>query len=360
MSMAPARILVTGGAGYIGSHVLVELLGAGHDVHVIDSLATGRAAALDGARAIAGRDFGFSRVDLRDGAALGAALAAFRPDAAIHLAGLKAVGASVADPLGHASVNVAGTMGLLRALEQCGCRRLVFSSSAAVYGTPEALPVGEGHPLRPESPYGRSKAMVERILTDLAASDDGWSVAMLRYFNPVGAHRSARIGEDPKGEPSNLVPLLMRAALSGGGVTVHGADWPTRDGSGLRDYLHIADLARGHLAALDWTRASPGAEAFNLGTGRGATVLEMIAALVEASGRRVDYAIGPRRPGDVAASYADPRKAARLLGWRAESGLAEMCASAWAWAKANPGAYAASGHATSGSSATIGASEAAG
>jgi UDP-glucose 4-epimerase len=326
------RVLVTGGAGYIGSHALVELLAAGHDAHVVDSLVAARPEALERVRRIAGRDFGFTRADIRDGAAMQTLVAAFAPDATIHFAGLKSVADSVTDPLAYYDANVGGTLTLLKALQGSPCRRFVFSSSAAVYGTPAYLPLDEAHPLRPESPYGRTKQQIEGILADLAAADPSWSVAMLRYFNPAGAHPSGLIGEDPAGTPSNLVPLVAQVAAGRlARLTVHGDDYDTPDGSGVRDFIHVVDLVRAHLAALDWTGRARGCEAFNLGRGTGTSVLDLVRAFRAASGCPIPIAIGPRRPGDVALCWADPARAASVLDWRAELGLPEICASAWAW-----------------------------
>lgn len=330
------RLLLTGGAGYVGSHVLVELLAAGHTVTVLDSLVASDAAVLDRVRGLAGRDFAFVRADVRDGPALAAAVAAARPEAAIHCAGLKSPGESIRRPAAYRDVNVTGTRRLAEALAAAGCRRLVFSSSAAIYGPPEATPIPEGHALRPGTPYGATKRDAEAVLAAAAAADPRWSVALLRYFNPAGAHDSGRIGEAPWGAPVNLMPNLVAvAAGERPALVVHGGDWPTPDGTGVRDYLHVVDLARAHLAALDWTGRARGAEAFNLGTGRGVSVKEMAVALAAASGRAVPLEIAPRRAGDVASAYADPSKAARELGWRAERGIAEICASAWAWRMGN-------------------------
>lgn len=334
------RILITGGAGFIGSHTLIELVEEGHAAHVLDNLSNARPEGLARIAAFTGRSFEFTRADLRDEAALRGVVHRAAPEAVVHFAGLKAVGESVRDPLAYYDNNVGGTLMLIRALKASPCRRLVFSSSATVYGAPQRLPIDEAHPLRPASPYGQSKLMVETMLADLAASDPRWSIACLRYFNPVGAHPSGRFGEDPTGVPNNLMPYLAQVALGRRPeLVVHGTDYPTPDGSGIRDYLHVVDLARAHLAALRWTGRSRGCEAFNLGTGRGSSVLEMVAAFERASGRRIPLHIGPRRPGDVAASYADPSRAGQALGWRAERSVEAMCASTWAWARANPQGY---------------------
>ena len=344
------RILVTGGAGYIGTHTLVEVLAAGHDAHVVDNLSNSRPAALARVRQITNRDFGFTRADLRDEAALRGLVAEVRPEAVIHFAGLKAVGESVSDPLGYFDNNVGGTIALLRALQGSACRRFVFSSSATVYGDPDYLPIDEAHPLRVANPYGRTKLQVEEILRDLAAADPGWSIALLRYFNPVGAHPSGRIGEDPAGIPNNLMPFIAQVAVGRrAALNVFGTDYDTPDGTGVRDYIHVSDLARAHLAAVDWTAGGAagegvggegrGCEAFNLGTGRGTSVLEMAQAFGRAAGREIPVVLAGRRAGDVATCYADPEKAARELGWRAELGLAEMCASSWHWQSGNPEGY---------------------
>lgn len=334
------RVLVTGGAGYIGSHTLVELLGAGHEAHVVDSFANSSPEALVRVRRLSNRDFGVTRADIRDAQAMAAVVRGFGPEAVIHFAGLKVVGASVTDPLGYFDVNVGGTVTLLRALQGSACRRFVFSSSAIVYGDPDYLPIDEAHPLRTTNPYGRSKLQIEGMLADLAASDPDWSVALLRYFNPVGAHASGLIGEDPADIPTNLMPHVTEVATGRRArLTVFGDDYPTPDGTGVRDFIHVVDLARAHLDALDWTARAQGCEAFNLGTGRGTSVLELVAAFRRASGQPIPLVVGPRRAGDVAACWADPARAARELGWQAEYGIAEACASAWAWAERNPQGY---------------------
>ena len=336
------RILVTGGAGYIGSHTLVEILRAGHEAHVVDNYSNASPEALKRVRQLANRGFEATEADIRDAAALRRVVADFAPEAVIHFAGLKAVGESVADPLSYFEVNVGGTVALLQALRDSDCRRFVFSSSATVYGTPDYLPLDEAHPLRPESPYGRTKLQVEEMLGDLARSDPAWSIAMLRYFNPVGSHESGRIGEDPADVPNNLLPYVTQVATGRRErLTVHGDDYDTPDGTGVRDFIHVVDLARAHLAAVDWSATEGrGCRPFNLGTGRGASVLELVAAFRAASGQPIPCVIGPRRPGDVAVSYADPALAARELGWTASLGIPEICASAWTWASRNPQGYA--------------------
>ena len=336
------RILITGGAGYIGTHVAVATLAAGHEVHVIDSFVNASRAALDRVRTIAGRGFGVTEADLRDRAAVRAAVAGFAPEAAIHLAGLKAVGESVEQPLAYYDSNVGGSVVLLEALAAAGCRRIVFSSSATVYGEPAYVPIDEAHPRAAASPYGRTKQVVEMMLEDLAASDPAWSVALLRYFNPVGAHASGLIGEDPRGVPNNLVPFVAQVAVGRRPeVRIFGGDYATPDGTGVRDYIHVADLAEAHVAAIEWAAggqggAGRGAEAFNIGLGQGTSVLEIVAAFARAAGRPIPHAIAPRRAGDVAVCYADPRKAMARLAWRPTRGLDAMCESVWAWQSRNP------------------------
>lgn len=335
------RILVTGGAGYIGSHVVVATLAAGHEVHVVDNFANASRAVPGRVRTLAGRDFGVTEADLRDRGAVAAVVAGFAPEATIHLAGLKAVGESVEKPVAYYDNNVGGTAVLLEALAAAGCRRFVFSSSATVYGEPAYVPIDEGHPRGAVNPYGRTKEMIERMLEDLAASDPAWSVALLRYFNPVGAHESATIGEDPRGVPNNLLPFVAQVAVGRyPEVRVFGDDYDTPDGTGVRDYIHVVDLAEAHVAAVDWA-ATPGrgADAFNIGVGRGTSVLEIVAAFEKAAGREIPRVIADRRRGDVAACYADPRKAMERLGWRPTRGLDAMCESVWAWQSRNPDGF---------------------
>jgi UDP-glucose 4-epimerase len=333
------NILVTGGAGYIGSHTVLELLQAGHRVTVLDDLSNASAESLRRVARITGREAPLVVGDVRDEALLRRLLAGQRFDAVVHFAGLKAVGESV-EQLRYYDVNVAGTTTLLRCLGEASVRRFVFSSSATVYGDPERVPIDENARTGPTNPYGASKWMVERILADLAASDARWSIGVLRYFNPVGAHESGLIGEDPGGVPNNLMPFVSQVAVGRlPGLSVFGGDWPTPDGTGVRDYIHVVDLARGHLAALARTLAHRGAFTVNLGTGTGYSVLEMVRAFEAASGRPVPYRIVDRRPGDIAACWADPALAERLLGWRAELGLERMCADAWRWQEGNPEGY---------------------
>lgn len=335
------KILVTGGAGYIGSHACVELLQAGYGVVVVDNLCNSRREVCGRIERIAGRPVAFHECDVRDAAALRAVFREHAVGAVLHFAGLKAVEESVARPLDYYENNVGGTLTLCEAMAEAGVRQLVFSSSATVYGDPDAVPVREDHPLRPTNPYGRSKAMVESILQDLFRSDLAWKFALLRYFNPVGAHESGLIGEDPGDVPNNLMPFIAQVAVGRReALNVYGNDYPTPDGTGVRDYIHVVDLARGHLAALEKLATSHEVITANLGTGRGYSVLEMIDAFRQASGRDIPYRIVVRRAGDVAACYADPESAARLLGWRAERGLEQMCRDAWRWQSMNPDGYA--------------------
>ena len=336
------KILVTGGAGYIGSHTCLELLAAGCEVVVLDNLSNARQESLRRVAEITGRAPCFVRGDVRDESALRQVFAGHQIEAVIHFAGLKAVGESVEQPLRYYDNNVNGSLCLLRAMDAAGVRRLVFSSSATVYGDPHVVPIREDFLLSVTNPYGRSKLMVEDILRDLCLSDPRWQVALLRYFNPVGAHESGLIGEDPNGIPNNLMPFVSQVAIGKRPeVVVFGNDYPTPDGTGVRDYIHVVDLARGHLKALDALRNTQGALTINLGTGRGYSVLEMIKAFSLACGRELPYRIAARRPGDVAASYADPAYAAKVLGWRAERGIEQMCADSWRWQSRNPDGYGA-------------------
>ena len=334
------HILVTGGAGYIGSHTCVELLRAGHEVAVVDNLSNSREEAVRRVEELGGRPVRFFRVDLRERGALAEVFRAFPAEAVIHFAGLKAVGESVSLPLRYYENNVAGSLVLFETMADRGVKTLVFSSSATVYGDPHAVPIREDFPLGATNPYGRTKWMIEEILRDLHASDAAWRVALLRYFNPVGAHPSGRIGEDPQGIPNNLLPFLAQVAVGRRErLSVFGGDYPTPDGTGVRDYIHVVDLALGHLRALERLAASPGLSTYNLGTGRGLSVLEMVAAFEKASGREIPYQTTARRPGDIAVCYADPTRAREELGWVAGRGVDEMCADAWRWQAANPEGY---------------------
>jgi UDP-glucose 4-epimerase len=334
------HILVTGGAGYIGSHTCLELLAAGHDVTVVDNLDNCKEESLHRVRRLAGRELDFHRVDLLDRPALEQVFARRPVAAVIHFAGLKAVGESVAQPLRYYHNNVTGTLVLCQVMAAAGVKQLVFSSSATVYGDPETVPIREDFPTGAANPYGRTKHMIEIILRDLHAADAGWDIALLRYFNPIGAHASGEIGEDPHGIPNNLLPFIAQVAVGKRPeLAVFGDDYPTPDGTGVRDYIHVTDLALGHLKAVEKLAHQPGVITCTLGTGRGYSVLEMITAFEKASGRKIGYRIAPRRPGDIAQCYADPSLARELLGWTAARGIEEMCADTWRWQSRNPEGY---------------------
>lgn len=335
------RILVTGGAGYIGSHTCVELLEAGHEVAVIDNLSNSKATALERVQEISGRTLlEFLQADLRDREALSALLARHDFDAVIHFAGLKAVGESTEQPLTYYQNNLCGTLTLCEAMAEAGLKRLVFSSSATVYGDPAVVPIPESATLSATNPYGRSKLFIEEMLRDLHQADPEWRIAILRYFNPVGAHSSGRIGEDPNGIPNNLMPYIAQVAVGKlPRLRVFGDDYPTPDGTGVRDYIHVVDLALGHLAALERLQVGPGAPVYNLGTGRGYSVLEMLRAFEQAAGKSVPFDLVARRPGDIATCFADPSRAREELGWQAERDIAEMVDDAWRWQQQNPEGY---------------------
>ena len=333
------KLLITGGAGYIGSHTCVELLNSGHEVVVVDNLANSKAAALERVKEITGKDFSFCKADLLDREALDKVFAGERPDGVIHFAGLKAVGESVAKPLEYYHNNIVGTINLLEMMRKYDAKRLVFSSSATVYGDPASVPITEDFPLSVTNPYGRTKLMIEDILRDLYRSDDSWSIVLLRYFNPVGAHESGRIGEDPAGIPNNLMPYISQVAAGKlKRLRVFGKDYPTPDGTGVRDYIHVVDLAKGHIAALKKLSAN-GIYTYNLGTGRGYSVLDAVKAFEKANGLEIPYDVVERRPGDIAECYADPALAEKELGWHAEKDLVDMCRDAWNWQKNNPDGY---------------------
>jgi UDP-glucose 4-epimerase len=323
-------ILVTGGAGYIGSHACVELLNEGLDIVLLDNFCNSRVEAIDYIRAITGKDFPVYAVDIMHEAGLERLFAQERIEAVVHFAGLKAVGESARVPIEYYRNNISGALNLIKAMERAGCKRMVFSSSATVYGDNARLPFNEDWPTSATSPYAMTKLVIERILQDVAASDKAWGVALLRYFNPIGAHPSGLLGDDPMGIPNNLAPYIAKY-LAGRleSLSVFGDDYGTKDGTGVRDYLHVVDLAIGHLRALEYTRTHTGAEAFNLGAGRGYSVLEVVQAFERAAGKKIDYKVAPRRPGDIAEMYADTSKALALLGWKAERSLADMCADAW-------------------------------
>jgi UDP-glucose 4-epimerase len=333
-------ILVTGGAGYIGSHTCVELLSAGHEVVVVDNLSNASPEAVRRVEQITGKRAPLEVVDLLDAPALERVFAARRFEAVMHFAGAKAVGESVERPLHYFHNNVGGTLHLLQCMQRHEVKRLVFSSSATVYGEPAKVPVTEDMPLSATNPYGRTKLMIEDICRDLARSDAQWNIALLRYFNPVGAHPSGRIGEDPRGIPNNLMPYLLQVAVGRRPhLNVFGDDYPTPDGTGVRDYIHVVDLAKGHVAALDRLADNRGCLALNLGTGHGVSVLQMIGALSKAVGRELPYEVQGRRAGDIAITYADPSRARAQLGWKAELGLDAMCADAWRWQSQNPDGF---------------------
>lgn len=332
-------ILVTGGAGYIGSHTCVELLNAGHELVVFDNFSNSHPEALARVEKITGRKLNVVKGDIRDQGALEEAIHRFNCTAVIHFAGLKAVGESVEKPLDYYDNNVIGTHRLLQAMINCGVKTLVFSSSATVYGEPQFLPLTEDHPLSATNPYGRTKLVIEEMLRDLYRSDPSWRIGILRYFNPVGAHESGLIGEDPQGIPNNLMPFVAQVAIGRREcLKVWGNDYPTPDGTGVRDYIHVVDLAKGHLKALQ-RLDSPQCYAVNLGTGTGYSVLDVAKAFAEASGRPVPYEIAPRRAGDVAACYAEASHAEQLLDWRAERNLIAMCSDTWRWQSANPAGF---------------------
>ncbi len=334
------KVLVTGGAGYIGSHTCVQLLEAGYDIVVLDNLSNSSEESLNRVRKITGRDFKFYEADLLDCEATDAVFAENDIDAVIHFAGLKAVGESVSIPLRYYHNNITGTLNLLDIMSKHNVKRIVFSSSATVYGDPHTVPIKEDFPLSCTNPYGRTKLMIEEILRDLYVSDKEWNIAILRYFNPVGAHESGLIGEDPNGIPNNLVPYISQVAVGKlSCLSVFGDDYDTPDGTGVRDYIHVVDLANGHLKALEKISASVGVVTYNLGTGTGYSVLDMVRAFGKACGHDVNYKIAPRRPGDIGACFADPEKAERELGFRAEKNLDDMCRDTWRWQSQNPNGY---------------------
>lgn len=338
--MAKKNILVTGASGYIGSHTCVELLQSDYSVIAVDNLCNSSKESLRRVEQITCRSIPFYEADVRDRTALDSILAKERIDACIHFAGLKAVGESVTLPLTYFENNVAGSVTLLQALGDAGIKRFVFSSSATVYGDPQTVPIDESAPLSATNPYGRSKLMVEEIINDLARSDKTWSAGILRYFNPVGAHQSGLIGEDPRGIPNNLMPYVAQVAIGRREkLSVFGNDYPTPDGTGVRDYIHVVDLARGHVAALNRLFSKDGLFTVNLGTGQGYSVLDAVRAFEQASERSVPYEIASRRPGDVASCYASPIAARELLNWRAEKTLKDMCVDLWRWQSMNPNGY---------------------
>ena len=327
-------ILVTGGAGYIGSHTCVELLNAGYEVVIADNMNNAKPQALEAIRKITGRDFAFYEIDIRDRAAMEDMFSKESIEAAIHFAGHKAVGESVQKPLMYYDNNLYGFIVLAETMQKFGVKKLVFSSSATVYGMNNSAPFREDYPTSATNPYGYTKVMIEQMLNDICVADPDWAVCRLRYFNPIGAHESGLIGEDPNGIPNNLLPYVAKVAAGKlKELSVFGDDYDTPDGTGVRDYIHVVDLALGHLAALNYAETHTGAEAINLGTGHGTSVLEIVSAFEKASGRPVPYKICPRRPGDIATCYADTAKAAELLGWRAARNIDDMCRDGWNFAR---------------------------
>ena len=334
------RILVTGGAGYIGSHTTLELIKAGFEVVIVDNLSNSKEESLKRVSELARKSVDFFKSDLLDIDALKSIFSKYTIDAVIHFAGLKSVGESVSIPLHYYHNNITGTLMLLEAMKDANVKNIVFSSSATVYGDPERIPIIEGDKLGPTNPYGRTKYMIEEIMKDLYISDKSWNIILLRYFNPVGADKSGRIGEDPNGIPNNLMPFVSQVAVGKlKELSIFGNDYPTHDGTGVRDYIHVVDLAIGHIKALDKLRENPGVAIYNLGTGQGYSVLDMVKAFEKASGRKVPYKFTDRRPGDIAICYADPSKALKDLGWKAELGLEKMCEDSWRWQSMNPHGY---------------------
>ncbi len=331
-------ILITGGCGYIGSHTCIEMLKAGYDIVVIDNYYNSKPEALRRVKELSGKDFPFYECDIRDAEGLRKVFSAHKIEAVIHFAGLKAVGESVRLPLTYYDNNISGTVVLCQVMAEMGCKRMIFSSSATVYGTGNPSPLDENMPTGAcTNPYGRTKYFIEGILSDLCVSDPEWSVVLLRYFNPIGAHESGRIGEDPNGIPNNLMPYISQVAIGKlKQLSVFGNDYDTPDGTGVRDYIHVVDLACGHVKAVDYAMSHTGAEAINLGTGVGYSVMDLVKAFEKANGVPVPYIIAPRREGDVATCYSAPEKAAKLLGWKAERNVEDMCRDTWRWQSQNP------------------------
>ena len=334
-------ILITGGAGYIGSHTALELLNEGYDVVVFDNLSNSSQESLRRVEELTGKQVCFYEGDVQDEDALRAMFKEQKIDAVIHCAALKAVGESVQKPLEYYQNNISGTLTLLKVMREVGVKNIVFSSSATVYGSPEEMPITEACPKgQCTNPYGWTKSMMEQIMSDVQKADPSWNVILLRYFNPVGAHKSGRIGEDPKGIPNNLMPYISQVAVGKlEKLGVFGNDYDTPDGTGVRDYIHVVDLAIGHVKAINYIFTNPGLDVMNLGTGQGYSVLDMVKAFSKACGKEIPYEIKPRREGDIAMCYADPSKAAKVLGWKAERGLDEMCEDTWRWQSQNPGGY---------------------
>lgn len=333
-------VLITGGAGYIGSHTCVEVLNAGFDVVVVDNLYNSKEVSLKRVEQITGKSVKFAKVDIRDKDALRGVFTQNEIDAVIHFAGLKAVGESVRIPLDYYDNNIGGTITLCEVMKEFDVKKIVFSSSATVYGITDKMPLTEDMPLGAINPYGRTKLFIEEILRDLYASDNNWSISILRYFNPIGAHPSGQIGEDPKGIPNNLMPYISQVAVGRlPELSVFGNDYNTPDGTGVRDYIHVVDLAKGHVKAVEWVLENTGCDAVNLGTGNGCSVLELVSAFERVTGVKIPYKIVERRPGDAATVYADVSKAQKVLGWKAELNIDDMCADTWRWQKNNPMGY---------------------
>jgi len=333
-------ILVTGGAGYIGSHTCVELLEAGYDIVVVDNFSNSKPEALRRVKEITGKDFKVYAVDLLDREALDKVFSENDIEAVIHFAGFKAVGESVAIPLKYYYNNITGTIILCEVMQKYGVKKIVFSSSATVYGKPKSVPIREDFPLCPTNPYGRTKYMIEEILKDVYVADNEWSIILLRYFNPIGAHESGRIGEDPNGIPNNLMPYITQVAVGKREkLYVFGNDYDTHDGTGVRDYIHVVDLAKGHIKALEKAMKGSGVDVYNLGTGTGYSVLDVVKTFERVNGVKIPYVITHRRPGDVDKCFADPTKAHKELGWKAEKNLEDMCRDSWNWQRNNPNGY---------------------
>jgi len=334
------KVLVTGGAGYIGSHTVLEMLGEGHQVTIMDNMHNASPEGLKRVQKLSSKEVEFHETNLLDVPGMEAIFAATKFDAVIHFAGLKAVGESVSQPLMYYENNIGGTINLLNVMGRAGCKNIVFSSSATVYGDPAAVPVREDFAVSATNPYGRTKLFIEQILRDLHASDASWNVVLLRYFNPVGAHKSGMIGEDPKGIPNNLMPFIQQVAVGKReALSVFGSDYNTKDGTGVRDYIHVVDLAKGHTAALKKLAVDPGCVTYNLGTGVGYSVLDILKAYEAACGKTLPYKMADRRPGDVGVVFGDAGLAEAELGWKAELGLADMCEDSWRWISSNPNGY---------------------
>ncbi|HPM02060.1 MAG TPA: UDP-glucose 4-epimerase GalE [Candidatus Cloacimonadota bacterium] len=333
-------ILVTGGAGYIGSHTCIELLSAGYDIIIVDNLSNSKYESVKRIEELSGKNVKFYETDILDKTALDFIFGENQIEAVIHFAGLKAVGESVQIPLSYYFNNISGTLVLCEVMKKYSVKKIVFSSSATVYGIPETVPISEDFPRSATNPYGRTKLMIEEILNDLFISDNEWSIALLRYFNPIGAHKSGRIGEDPNGIPNNLMPFITQVAVGKRDhLNVFGNDYPTHDGTGIRDYIHVVDLANGHLKALEKIMKQTGIDSYNLGTGKGYSVLDIVNAFEKVNQVKIPFQITERRPGDVATCYANPEKSFKILNWKAEKGIEDMCFDSWNWQKNNPNGY---------------------